>query len=346
MSSPSTSSTAALKPTLLKLPGLKRKLQNLDTNFPDQFGVYVKDLDSGEEFSWRGQETWYIASGVKLPIAIETLRQVDRGELSLNTKIILSESDYVDGSGFTNKHKPGDQLTVRYLLKQMMIHSDNTASDLLIKTVGLENIQKLLAELNLKGFTKLTTLADVRRHAYSYLNPQARMLQGRDFLFIKSGNNEKEKILRIQKVLKSPGTDPNITWDEAFKKYYEEKINSATLEDYGKLLETLITGDLLKPSTRAYLLKVMADAETGKNRIKAGFPKDIVFAHKTGTQHARVCDFGVVFNPRSRTGHPVIVAACTRGITSTEKAEEVLKKLGKTLWDSGVFYERPKIASR
>ena len=78
-------------------------------------------------------------------------------------------------------HAPGKALSVRYLLDQMLIHSDNTASDMLIRLVGIEQVNAVTRELVPEGFGPITTLADVRRLIYGELHPAARTLSGKDF---------------------------------------------------------------------------------------------------------------------------------------------------------------------
>ena len=110
----------------------------MDRQTPGQLGVYVKDMQTGISVSYHGEDAWYLASTVKVPIAIAVMRRVEQDDLTLDSPVTLLASDYVDGAGPTNSHAPGKALSVRYLLDQMLIHSDNTASDMLIRLVGIE----------------------------------------------------------------------------------------------------------------------------------------------------------------------------------------------------------------
>jgi beta-lactamase class A len=97
-----------------------------------RIGVYVRALASGESASFRAGQSWYLASTVKVPVAIAVLRGIARGDYQLDTPVTLRADDYVDGAGATNRHAVGVALPIRFLLEQMVIHSDNTASDMLI----------------------------------------------------------------------------------------------------------------------------------------------------------------------------------------------------------------------
>lgn len=318
---------------------LRKKLSELESQYPDHFGLYIKDLSTGEELSYKGDEYWYVASGVKLPIAIETLRQIDEAKISLDSEIELSSDDFVDGAGETNFKSPGSRLSVRYLIQQMMVFSDNTASDLLIKTVGLDKVNFLIRHLIPKGFSEITTLADVRRLAYSFFHPKAIALKGLEFLKIKAAGSEPKKLEKLQELLHVDELQSK-NFDEAFKNYYSTKVNSATLRAYAQVLEEVATGHAMKPETNEFLIRTMESAETGKKRIRSGFPAFIHFAHKTGTQYSRVCDFGFAWKDESDPQHSVVIAACTRDIKDLETAEKVLHDLGEAIYESGVFDEK------
>lgn len=308
---------------------LQKRVERLETLFPGQFGIYVKDLDSGEAFSARADEFWYVASGVKVPIALEVLRQIDQGRFSLATRVRLRASDYLDGAGETNFQRPGSLLSVKYLLEQMLIHSDNTASDLLIRLVGLARVNRLVKSLVPDGFSKLTTLSDVRRNVFSGFHESARRLTNADFIALKQTSGEEGKKLRLAGFLKLSTGDFKVQkLDAAYSAYYAKKLNSATLRSYAQLLELIAEGKVLSAASTRYLLQVMERAQTGQRRIRAHFPEAIRFAHKTGTQHQRVCDFGIITNPE---GGRAVVAACTKNIRSLDRAEAVLSELGEAI---------------
>ena len=109
----------------------------VDRQTPGQLGVYVKRHADRHLGSYHGEDARYPASTVKVPIAIAVMRRVEQDDLTLDSPVTLLASDYVDGAGPTNSHAPGKALSVRYLLDQMLIHSDNTASDMLIRLVGI-----------------------------------------------------------------------------------------------------------------------------------------------------------------------------------------------------------------
>ncbi|RYZ97792.1 MAG: serine hydrolase, partial [Proteobacteria bacterium] len=241
---------------------LAPQVQRLDASHPAEVGLFVKDLSSGEEFSYRGEEEWYIASGVKVPVALEVFHQVEEGFLSLDDKIELHAEDRMDSAGPTNKHPAGTRLSVRYLLDQMLIYSDNTASDLLIRAVGLKNVNAFLKS-QVSGFSEITTLADVRRNAYGKINPRAFRLKNPDFIRLKRVADQKKRVALLGRMMGITPAEMRVsTLDDAYSAYYATSLNSASLKAYASLLEKVVEGDVLGKESTAQLLEIMKRVET------------------------------------------------------------------------------------
>jgi beta-lactamase class A len=77
-----------------------------------------------------------------------------------------------------------------------------------------------------------------------------------------------------------------------------------------ELLRRIYKAELIKPESRNYLLTVMAQCETGKNRMKWLLPSGTLVEHKTGTLTGLADDVGFMTLP---DGRPVAVAIFTRG---------------------------------
>jgi beta-lactamase class A len=317
---------------------LSERLERIDRGFDGEIGVYVQDLRSGDALSFRGEESWYLASGVKVPVAIAVMRGVDRGELRLDTPVLLQESDYVDGPGATRLHPPGTELSLDYLLRQMLVRSDNTATDALIRSIGLARVNAVAQELVAMPDGAITTLADVRRRTYGGMHPNALRLSGHDLVALKQVRSDEDRLQLLVRLLGVPETDFLLhDFDSAFDAYYATRLNAATLRDYARMLRALASGDALRPESTRYLMRLLAEVETGTRRLRAGLPPTVRFAHKTGTQRRRVCDFGVVELPPTRPLPRVVVAACTRGEASLARSERALRQIGAAIADSGLL---------
>ena len=309
-------------------------------------GVHVHDLGSGATVSRGADQRWYLASLVKLPIAIAVLRGVEGGSFSLETTLRLRADDRVDGAGATNAQPVATELTVRWLLEQMMAQSDNTASDMLIELVGLRTVNDTVAALVPQGFGPITTLGDVRRKVYGELAPEAGQLRGTDLLRLQAQVGDEARQQMLAQILGVPVTQfRRPTLEAAYAAYYRSGLNSGTLEAYGQLLAAVAQGRALGPEQTAYLLALMERTRTGTRRIVAGLPPHARWAHKTGTQRRRICDAGLVRPTDTPAQAGAVVVACVRGEASLPHAEAALREVGRALCRSGLLSKEPRHAT-
>jgi beta-lactamase class A len=129
--------------------GLQRLLDAELARFPGRAGIWVKHLTLGEEAAVRADDTFNSASVIKLPVLVLAFQMADRGELSLAERITITAADVRGGSGIFRYNDPGLQPTLRDVLLQMVITSDNTATDLAIGKVG--GVEKVNAWIRQSG---------------------------------------------------------------------------------------------------------------------------------------------------------------------------------------------------
>lgn len=115
---------------------LQRMLDAELARFPGRAGVWVKHLTTGEEAAVRGDDTFNSASVIKLPVMVIAFQMAEQGQLALAERLTLRVEDVRGGSGVFRHHDPGLQPTLRDVLLQMIITSDNTATDVAIAKVG------------------------------------------------------------------------------------------------------------------------------------------------------------------------------------------------------------------
>ncbi len=104
---------AAASPNLWSL---ERQLSSLVAGKSADVGIAALDLSSGETISINGDRAFPMASTMKVAVAAAYLQQVDYGRRSLDTLIA---------------GQPAQQL-----MERMLIHSDNAATDILIRNLG------------------------------------------------------------------------------------------------------------------------------------------------------------------------------------------------------------------
>lgn len=136
--------------------GLQRVLDAELARFPGRAGVWVHHLTTGEEAAVRADDAFNSASVIKIPVMVLAFQMAEKGELSLSERITITQADYRGGSGIFQYNDPGLQPTFRDVLLQMIITSDNTATDLAIKKVGgVERVNRWLKD---NGYADALTL--------------------------------------------------------------------------------------------------------------------------------------------------------------------------------------------
>ncbi len=91
---------------------------------------------TGEYTALRPGDAFSAASIIKLPVLVELLRQVDQGQVRLDEKLILQPADKGGGSGWIQYLKNGTQFPVLYVATLMIVRSDNTATNMIIRRLG------------------------------------------------------------------------------------------------------------------------------------------------------------------------------------------------------------------
>lgn len=314
---------------------MEYKIPKLAKKFDGDFGVYIEDMNTGESYGYKAKKSWYLCSATKIPVAIALLKMVDAGEMKLTEKVVIQKEDYRDGAGPVNYIKPGDPVSYRYLLKNMIIYSDNAATDLIIKRVGLDRVNKVVAEIaSKKEFGPITSLLEVRKKAYSNLHPQAKKLDNFSYLAIKKARTPTRRVAQLAKELKIPQKElQHQDYSKAFETYYSQGWNSSTLISYAEVLRRLDKGELLSKKSTKRLKRYLIGVQTGKKRVRKGLTRNLAFAHKTGTQHKRACDMGIITHRKDKS-KKIMLLICTSGWKSLKKAEKLMEKVGRILTNS------------
>jgi beta-lactamase class A len=134
-------------------PGLSTLLSAELARFSGTGGVWLKSLGTGEEASVRGDQHFNSASTIKLAVLVLAFHLSEQRKLDLNERYTINASDFRGGSGILRYNDPGLKPTLRDLLTQMVITSDNTATDIMIAKVGGKDAVN--AFLREKGFQVL-----------------------------------------------------------------------------------------------------------------------------------------------------------------------------------------------
>ncbi|HTU71722.1 MAG TPA: serine hydrolase [Candidatus Baltobacteraceae bacterium] len=154
------SARAALVPPPMQT--LRADLHRMVLNFPASTAVEVMDLSTGYHIGYNAAAVMPAASTIKVPVMVEVFRQLEEGRFDLDRRVTLLESDKDYGSGELCDDPVGSTYTVEDLLDKMIDISDNTATNMLIRLVGLRNINREMYSLgldhtHLRGYVRTDT---------------------------------------------------------------------------------------------------------------------------------------------------------------------------------------------
>jgi beta-lactamase class A len=116
-------------------------------------GVAAVDLTTGQMLIYNAEVVFPQASSIKIPIMIRVFEAAAHGKVTLHEKITMQPADAVGGSGHLRSLLRAGPVTlsVEHLVIAMIESSDNTATNVLIRLVGMDSVNAMLHRL---GFRK------------------------------------------------------------------------------------------------------------------------------------------------------------------------------------------------
>ena len=122
-----------------------QKLRSIVETSDAVVGLAIKNLATGEKIFINENEVFPQASSIKVYILAELYHQAEQGKFHLSDVLPLPVSVRVTGSGVLNElGESSVSMSIRDYAVLMIVLSDNTATNLLIKQVGMENVNKFL----------------------------------------------------------------------------------------------------------------------------------------------------------------------------------------------------------
>jgi beta-lactamase class A len=119
----------------------------------------VVDVTSGRRFARRADEPFPTASAIKIGILYELFAQADAGRQRLDEPRPLPEASRAGGSGILQR-LTSPVLSLRDHALLMILLSDNTATNVLIDTLGLDAITARMRELGASGYALRRRMMD------------------------------------------------------------------------------------------------------------------------------------------------------------------------------------------
>ncbi|MGB4705497.1 MAG: serine hydrolase [Candidatus Saccharicenans sp.] len=139
-----------------------REILRRIASFHGEAGIMVKDLLTGWSFLHNDEALFPAASLIKIPIMVACFKAAEEGRLDLQEKYVLKRQDRVGGSGLLRQMRNGRIFTYEELIDFMVTHSDNIATNVIIKRLGMDYIRNVFNELGLKDTVLNRLMMDFR----------------------------------------------------------------------------------------------------------------------------------------------------------------------------------------
>lgn len=129
---------------------LESSITDVDRNLDGVLGVAILDLTDGHKYLLHANDVFPQASSIKICVLAELYRQAQQGKLKLTDLYTVNAADLVPDSDIMGGLTPGvTKITLRDLATMMVAVSDNSATNVLIDRVGMENVNAFLDSLGL-----------------------------------------------------------------------------------------------------------------------------------------------------------------------------------------------------
>lgn len=129
---------------------LESAVQDVDSHLDGVMGVAIEDLTTGDHYFLHEDEVFAQASSIKIAVLATLYQQEEHGKLRLTDFYTVQASDLVPDSAIMNGLTPGaTRVTLRDLATMMVAVSDNSATNVLIDHVGMQNVNAMLDSLGL-----------------------------------------------------------------------------------------------------------------------------------------------------------------------------------------------------
>src|SRR5256885_10374043 len=125
------------------------------TPFKGKVFLYAKNLDTGQTYSYNGDERVRTASTIKIAVMIEVWARIAEGKAKWSDELVLTKAARYAGSGILPELGDGLRLTLQDCVRLMMTLSDNTATNMVLdylSTASTPGTDAVNARMNSLGF--------------------------------------------------------------------------------------------------------------------------------------------------------------------------------------------------
>jgi beta-lactamase class A len=142
---------------------LEAEIREVDAHLDGVMGVAIEDLTTGHTFFLNPDEVFPQASSIKIAVLADLYRQHQAGKVKLDGPYTVNAADLVADSYIMGGLTPGvTRVTNRDLATMVVAVSDNSAANVLIDRLGMDNVNALLESLGLHRMRLRRKMMDLK----------------------------------------------------------------------------------------------------------------------------------------------------------------------------------------
>lgn len=289
---------------------LEAQIAKIAEEAKGKVGVAAVVIETGEAALVNADGHYPMQSVYKLPIAMAVMDQVRLGKLDLDEVIGVTPEDFVRkgmASALRDKNPNGGEFTIRELIRLVLVESDGTASDVLMRVMGgAEEIQSYVTQIGIVDLKVIDTekvLGEYKHRQYHNFATPTAAVDLLNFLF---------------KHAEADGAATDVKNSE-FKSLLED-MNSAVTGP------NRLRGNLPRATTVAHKTGTSGTLKKGERttRDEGGIVADLIV---TDDYTPATNDIGIVYLPN---GKHLAIAVFVSDSPADEKTREgVIAKIAK-----------------
>ena len=328
----------------LELAKLRQEITKISKEVKGQMGLYMKHVESGKELAIDADKIFPLGSVFKIPVMMEVFRQANDRILSMDEKLLLENRSLCIGSGILQYLSPGTEFTIRDLVALMIIATDNTASEMLWKRIGIQRVNMLIRELGLartsiylpwregflltmgKGPFKDLSVQEAAR-TWKGLSDHDRM-KALDEIDAEFSNLSIDEFRSEYENLYGMKEEKKFRTQREYDQVFD---NIGTPREIGILLEKVLRGEVVSKEASKNMLNLMLRSMSGSS-LPQYLSDDVRVAARSGITAGSVNNAGIIYV--NSNSHIVLCIFCKRlEEKNPERAQMAEAKIARLIYD-------------
>lgn len=282
---------------------------HIATNFPGNVGVYIKNLSSGQVYTFSADTPHYQASVTKIALLVGAVDQLQT-PAEVNDQDTISLEDMREEGNYYKLHHVGYRTTRRIFMEQMISQSDTTATDLVVSRAGQSNIQQTLNDLDIEGLGEVTSMA-YHNHLTAMIADEAWAHIPQHIAQPALRKGIYDFVLDTHGAVPAFARDGQDSGEDHYERYFRTQINQPTPRAMGSLLEKIAHKNTLGTAWKDDLIQQVFSFG-GSDRVEDVLPMNWQGNFKGGGYVRGVKNVaGIAYTGPNCKQQRVVMSGCT-----------------------------------